>query len=224
MTSAEEKLGYRFSNKELLTRALTHSSARGGKHIKGDNERLEFLGDSVLQLVTSKFLYMGLTDAKEGRMTKIRATLVCEESLASIAKELNLGAEILMDKGEEQSGGRSRPSILSDALEAVIAAIYLDGGFSAAEAFVLKRFPSAESLASVKNVTGDYKTELQEIIQQNPEEHIVYETTVGGEANGVPLFHSEVKLNEQTIGSGKGISKKKAEQEAAREALRLMGI
>lgn len=218
----EDRLGYRFGNIALLERALTHSSYSGGKN-NGSNERLEFLGDAVLQIAVSQYLFTNMTTVPEGGLTKLRASIVCENSLYSFAKRINLGRFIYLGKGEEMTGGRDRRSILADAFEAVIAAIYLDGGMPEAERFILKFVPSIEALKSGKVKLGDYKTILQEIIQQNPEERISYNVTEEDGENHHKIFTADVLLNGQVIGSGKGQSKKEAEQAAAREAIQLMG-
>lgn len=218
----EDRLGYRFGNIALLERALTHSSYSGGKN-NGSNERLEFLGDAVLQIAVSQYLFTNMTTVPEGGLTKLRASIVCENSLYSFAKRIDLGRFIYLGKGEEMTGGRDRRSILADAFEAVIAAIYLDGGMPQAERFILKFVPSIEALKSGKVKLGDYKTILQEIIQQNPEERISYNVTEEDGENHHKIFTADVLLNGQVIGSGKGQSKKEAEQAAAREAIQLMG-
>lgn len=220
MTELENKIGYKFKNTAYLERALTHSSYVNGK--QNSNERLEFLGDSVLSVVVSRHLFL-LLDVPEGRLTKIRAKLVCEDTLYGFAKRIDLGSFIKLGKGEESTGGRNRKSILADAFEALIAAIYLDGGLEQAGGFILKFLPPAEALASEKLITGDYKTTLQEVIQQNPEEHIEYEISGESGAAHHRTFSANVLLNGQVIGSGKGLSKKEAEQAAAKEALSLMG-
>lgn len=218
----EDRLGYKFKKLEYLERALTHSSYSGGKN-NGSNERLEFLGDAVLQIAVSQYLFTNMTTVPEGGLTKLRASIVCENSLYSFAKRIDLGRFIFLGKGEEMTGGRDRRSILADAFEAVIAAIYLDGGMSEAEKFILKFVPSIDALKSGKVKLGDYKTILQEIIQQNPEEHISYEVTDEEGESHHKIFTADVLLNGQVIGSGKGQSKKEAEQAAAREAIQLMG-
>lgn len=220
MSDFEKTIGYTFRNRAYLERALTHSSYVNGK--QNSNERLEFLGDSVLSVVVSKYLFLSL-DVPEGRLTKIRAKLVCEDTLYKFAKRIDLGAHIKLGKGEEATGGRTRKSILADAFEAVIAAIYLDSGLEEASAFVLGFMPPIEQIKSAKLILGDYKTSLQEVIQQNPEEHIEYRITgEEGEAHH-RTFTAQVLLNGQAIGTGSGLSKKEAEQAAAKEALSLMG-
>lgn len=163
----EEKIGYTFKDKSYLRGAMTHSSYSGGKN-NGSNERLEFLGDSVLQITVSLYLYTNMTTVPEGGLTKLRASIVCENSLYNFAKRISLGDYILLGKGEEMTGGRERRSILADAFEALIAAIFLDGGMDEAQKFIMRFVPSIEAIKSGKVKLGDYKTILQEIIQQNP--------------------------------------------------------
>ncbi len=220
MTELEEAIGYRFQNPAYLGEALTHSSYVGGKH--NSNERLEFLGDSVLSVIVSKYLFESL-DVPEGKLTKIRSKLVCEDSLYEFAKRIDLGAQIKLGRGEENTGGRDRRSILADAFEALIAAIYLDGGLESARAFVMRFIPSIEEIRSGRLAFGDYKTVLQEIIQQNPEERIGYEISDEHGAAHERVFTANVLLNGQVIGTGSGKSKKEAEQAAAKEAVSLMG-
>lgn len=222
MTDFEERIGYEFKNPALLKEALTHSSFVNGKN-HHSNERLEFLGDSVLSVVVSKYLFENLTDKPEGQLTRLRASIVCEHALFPFAEKIKLGDEILLGKGEENTGGRHRRSILADAFEALIAAIYLDGGLEAARSFIIPFIPPLESLRSGKLLIGDYKTILQEIIQQNPEEKVVYELADESGAAHNRIFTSNVLLNGQIIGTGVGPSKKEAEQNAAKEAIKLMG-
>lgn len=221
MTALEERIGYEFKNPALLKEALTHSSYVNGKN-HHSNERLEFLGDSVLSVVVSKYLFENL-DKPEGQLTKLRASIVCEHSLFPFANKIKLGEEIFLGKGEENTGGRHRRSILADAFEALIAAIYLDGGLEAARDFILPFIPPLETLKNGKYLVGDYKTVLQEIIQQNPEEKVVYELADESGAAHNRVFTSNVLLNGQIIGTGVGLSKKEAEQNAAKEAVKLMG-
>ena len=220
-TEFERVIGYRFKNPELLTEALCHSSYANEKRgALRCNERLEFLGDSVLSIVVSNHLFRN-TKLPEGDLTKIRASLVCEKSLFEWAKTIRLGDYLLLGHGEDQSGGRERPSVLSDAFEAVIAALFLDGGMDAAEPYILGFLP--EHFDRPSGAFHDYKTVLQEVIQQNPEEHVEY-VLVGEEGpDHAKQFHVEVRLNSNVIGKGSGRSKKTAEQNAAREALLLMG-
>ncbi len=218
----EPAIGYEFKDISLLERAMTHSSYSGGKN-NGSNERLEFLGDSVLQLTVSQYLFTNMTTEPEGGMTKLRASIVCENSLYNFAKRIDLGRYLLLGKGEEMTGGRERRSILADAFEALIAAIYLDGGMAQAQEFILRFVPSIEAIRSGKVKLGDYKTILQEIIQQNPEEHVSYEVSEEDGENHHKIFYATVMLNGQGIGKGSGHSKKEAEQAAAKEAIGLMG-
>ena len=221
MTELEKNIGYKFRNSELLQLALTHSSYANEKGTKKDNERLEFLGDSVLGFITAEYLFTSLEGRPEGELTKLRANAVCEKSLAQFANEISLGDYVNLGKGEIMTGGRERPSILSDAFESVIAAIYLDGGMDEAKRFVL-RFVSKSTTDTVK--ATDYKTMLQEVIQKNPDEHLTYSLAAQSGPDHNKTFTVEVFLNSNCIGTGSGHSKKKAEQAAAKEALLLMGI
>lgn len=222
ISKLEELIGYSFKNKELLKHALSHSSYANERKISGgSNERLEFLGDSVLSIVVSDYLYKNMNVA-EGELTKIRASLVCEKSLHLFSKQINLGDFMRLGKGEENTGGRERPSILADAFEAVIAAIYLDGGMEPAAKHIL-RFMPENIIEAKKPVFSDFKTVLQEVVQKNPEEKVEY-VLIGEEGpDHNKRFVVEVCLNSQVIGKGKGRSKKEAEQLAAKEALELMG-
>ena len=224
MSELEEILGYRFKNPELLKNALTHSSYANEAHSHlGSNERLEFLGDSVLSLIVSEYIYKNFKNLPEGELTKLRASLVCEKSLCGFSKEMRLGDFLLLGKGEMHNHGYERASILADAFEAVLAAIYLDGGFEAAKKHVM-RFILPELKDRDDEVFKDYKTSLQEVIQKNPEERLVYVLTNESGPDHDKRFTVEVHLNSNVIGSGEGKSKKQAEQEAARQALLLMGI
>lgn len=218
----EERIGYTFKSPKLLENALTHSSyANEGNRGLKSNERLEFLGDSVLGFVTAGYLFTHGT-GEEGELTRLRAALVCEKALCSYARSLRLGEALLLGHGETRGGGADRPSILADAFEAVIAAIYLDGGLQAAERFILP-FIKEEMTHQRRPQFKDYKTTLQEIIQQNPEEHLEYVLTGESGPDHNKQFAVEVHLNSNVIGTGRGRSKKEAEQQAAREALKLMG-
>lgn len=223
MESFEKIIGYTFGNKQLLTQAMTHSSYANERKLPGgSNERLEFLGDSVLSIVVSEYLYKHLTSVSEGELTKLRASLVCEKSLHVFAKQIDLGDYLLLGKGEENTGGRERPSILADAFEAVIAAIYLDGGMESARKHILRFIPD-DLENGAKKAFSDFKTVLQEVVQKNPEEKVEY-VLIGEEGpDHNKRFVVEVMLNSQVIGKGKGRSKKEAEQLAAKEALELMG-
>ena len=223
MKILQEKLGYRFRNPALLRTALTHSSYANESHGKFVcNERLEFLGDSVLGMITAEYLYTQWSDVPEGVLTRHRAALVCEKALCKYARELGIGSCLLLGRGERHSGGDNRPSILADAFEAVLAAIYLDGGMEAARTFVLP-FLIKEIAAQRRRHFKDYKTQLQEIVQQTPEEKLHYVLVGESGPDHSKRFAVEVHLNSNVIGKGHGKSKKEAEQLAAREALKLMG-
>jgi ribonuclease-3 len=215
MSNFEETIGYTFKNKTLLKQALTHSSADSGIC----NERMEFLGDSVLSLVVSKYLYDNLPDSPEGRLTKLRANLVCEEALYKYAKKIGLGTKIIMGNGEERTGGRNRKSILSDAFEALIAAIYLDSGMTDCGAFITPFLPDKKELKAGKLVNKDYKTALQELVQKNPNGTIQYLLTGESGCDHEKIFFSDVLVNGAVKGSGSGKSKKKSQQQAAKAAL-----
>lgn len=223
MKSLEEKLNYKFKNINLLRNALSHSSYANEVKLKGGSyERLEFLGDSVLSLIVSEHIFENYRDLPEGELTKIRASLVCENSLHEFSKELDLGSYLLLGKGEAQSGGAERPSILADAFEAVLAAMYLDGGIEPARRHVL-RFIDKKLNCMASVAFKDYKTYLQEFIQKNPEEKLDYVLVGEDGPDHAKTFTVEVHLNSNVIGKGSAGSKKRAEQEAARQALELMG-
>ncbi len=219
----EKILNYKFKDRSLLIQALSHSSyANEKKKSRVSNERLEFLGDSVLSIVVSQYLFEHLTHIAEGELTKLRASLVCEKSLYLFAKQIDLGKFILLGKGEENTGGRERTSILADAFEAVIAAIFLDGGLEAASKHILRFIP--EDIQRLKKpVFSDFKTILQEIVQKNPEEKAEYVLAGEEGPDHDKRFVVEVHLNSNVIGEGIGKSKKEAEQMAAKQALELMG-
>ena len=224
MKGFETQIGYSYKNKSTLSLALTHTSyANESKRSKNHNERLEFLGDSVLSIVVSKYLFNNYPDMPEGELSKTRAALVCEKSLAKFAREINLGDFLLLGRGEEQNGGRDRDSILADAFEALIASLYLDGGIEVAEKFVLGFIAKQMESGEYNSSFSDYKTELQEIIQQNKEEKVEYVLVEETGPAHDKRFTVEVHLNSNVIGSGRGKSKKIAEQMAAKEALELMG-
>lgn len=217
-----ERIGYVFHDETLLARALTHSSyANERRRPIASNERLEFLGDSVLGVVTAVYLFQKET-GPEGELTKLRASLVCEKALFAYAQKLELGRFLRLGHGEQRTGGALRPSILSDAFEAVVAAVYLDGGMEKAREFLIP-FLEEELKNRRRPQFHDYKTTLQEIIQQNPEERLDYVLTGESGPDHRKSFLVEVHLNSNVIGQGKGRTKKEAEQQAAREALQLMG-
>lgn len=220
MTTIEQTIGYQFKDEYLLQTALTHTSfANESKQDCKNNERLEFLGDSVLSVVISDYLFKTKHDIPEGELSRIRASLVCEPALAQFAKQINLGESLRLGKGEDLGGGRTRASILSDAFEALIAAIYLDAGIEQARQFILP-FVKQEGAQAEE----DYKTRLQEIIQQNPEERIRYVLADAQGPDHNKHFIVEVRLNSNCLGSGEGHSKKEAEQHAAKQALIMMGL
>ena len=219
----EEKIGYTFKDKKYLLIALTHSSFSNEFKDKDreNNERQEFLGDSVLSLITSEYLFKLYDTSHEGDLTQIRAGLVCEKTLFGFAKEIGLGKYLRLGKGEEITGGRERASLLADAFEALIAAIYLDGGIENARKFVLGFISKA---IEEKPTFVDYKTLLQEVIQQNSEETLQYILVRSSGPDHDKRFEVEVHLNSNVIGRGIGKSKKEAEQLAAKEASELMGL
>ena len=215
----ESALGYRFRNITLLQNALAHSSyanERWQDSLKS-NERLEFLGDSILGMVVAKHLYENFPDRPEGELSRMRADMVCETSLARIADQLSLGQHLLLGHGEEQTGGRNRASILADAMESVIAACYLDGGMEAAEALI-RQFVLC-SVPVVRMQNADYKTALQEQVQQKKNQTLSYTLTGESGPDHDKRFTVEVLLNGIVVGSGTGKSKKRAEQDAAKNAL-----
>ena len=214
----EEIIGYHFKNKHYLTQALTHSSYANEKKLGklGSNERLEFLGDAVLELISSDYLYARFTQIPEGELTKKRASLVCEPSLAYCAREFGLPQFLLLGKGEDMTGGRNRDSIVSDATEALLGAIYLDGGFANAKEFVLNFILND---IEHKQLFYDSKTILQEIVQADMEEGISYHLIKEEGPDHNKSFTVEVKIGETVYGTGSGRTKKAAEQEAAYKAI-----
>ena len=218
----EEKIGYEFKDKTYIQTALTHSSFANEHKEFNYNERLEFLGDSVLGLVVSDYLFRARNDLPEGKLTRLRANVVCEESLSAVARKINLGDHLFLGKGEKASGGSDRDSILADATEAVIAAIYLDGGFDQAKDFILSNLRDTIAKNIDGNIFRDYKTILQEIIQGNKGK-ISYKLVGESGPDHNKEFEMQVKCGQDTIGIGKGKNKKEAEKEAARDALVKMG-
>lgn len=218
---AEGKISYHFKAYKLLLLAFTHSSYanehKQGKH--ENNERLEFLGDAVLDLVVSKYIYEKFPDMPEGELSKLRAGVVCEGSIAKKAREMGLGEHLLLGKGEEASGGRTRDSILADVFEAVIGAIYLDGGMEQAEGYVLRIMVPEIILMKKSFRTLDCKTHLQEIIQQNSKSPLQYDIVGEIGPDHDKLFVAEVSHDSIVLGKGEGKSKKEAEQNAAYDAL-----
>ena len=223
METLEKRMNYRFKNRAYLMQALTHSSfANERNNGSKSNERMEFLGDSVLSLISSQFLFETYPDMPEGELSKLKAALVCTESLSGFARQIHLGDYLFLGKGESHTGGAERPSILEDAFESLIAAIYLDGGLECARTFDLGFLKPALENHNIN--FKDYKTTLQEVIQQNPDQSINYVFVGSSGPDHDKVFEAEVRLNSNVIGRGKGKSKKSAEQAAAREALKLMGL
>ena len=220
MTALEERLGYSFRNRALLETALTHSSYANENRASGIvcNERLEFLGDSGLGVTVADFLYRHFPDMPEGRMTRLRAELVCEQSLHRVALELHLGDYLRLGKGEEHNGGRKRASILSDAVEAVIAAMYLDAGMETAAGFIQRCL--LDDVRAIETPTfTDYKTSLQELVQRHSGQVLSYELVGEEGPDHAKTFRVQVCLNGDPIGRGTGRTKKEAEQTAAANAL-----
>ncbi|MDD3347298.1 ribonuclease III [Oscillibacter sp.] len=221
MQGLERKLNYAFRNPALLSEALSHSSYANehrAAHLNS-NERLEFLGDSVLGFVTAEFLFAQHPDLPEGDLTRIRAALVCEQSLYEVARKLELGRYLKLGRGEEAGGGRERTSILADATEAVFAAVYLDGGITAASALIHRCLLEAEKEEAVEERRRDYKTALQELVQRQADQVLTYRMAGEQGPDHAKTFAAEVLLNGAPLGSGLGHSKKEAEQAAAKTAL-----
>ena len=220
MGDLEKKIGYTFRDPRLLETALTHSSYANEKH-EGDcesYERLEFLGDSILGFTTAEFLYAHEPALPEGSMTRLRAELVCESSLHKVALALDLGRYMRLGKGEERSGGRERPSILADMVEAIIAAMYLDAGLEQAKSFIMSRVLKDAEI-SEEHRSQDYKTVLQELVQRKADQHIAYELIGESGPDHNKRFTFRVSVNGVSAGEGTGRTKKEAEQMAAKQAL-----
>ena len=220
MEKLEQKIGYSFKKRALLQTALTHSSYANERHDPDcqSYERLEFLGDSILGLVTADFLYQQEPKLPEGKMTRLRAELVCEASLHKTALELGLGAYMRLGRGEEHTGGRERPSILADMVESIIAAMYLDGGLDKARSFILSRVLNHVVITETHR-SADYKTELQELVQKKSGQQIRYEMVAESGPDHNKIFTFRVSINGQPAGEGSGRTKKEAEQMAACMAL-----
>lgn len=222
----EDKIGYKFNDKQILEKALTHSSySNENKTLnRSNNERLEFLGDAVLSIAVSKFIFDKYKDYPEGDLTKLRSQVVCEDTLSLVAINLEIGKFLILGKGEEASGGRERKSILADAVEAIIAAIYIDGGYDEAEKFVLGNLIYFIKSAVQGTIVSDYKSYLQEYYQsKNPNCKIRYVVTKEEGPDHEKMFHVNVLLNKNVVGKGSGKSKKIAEQDAAKYALTMEG-
>ncbi len=215
----ETALGHTFADRDLLERAMTHASWANEYGGERDNQRMEYLGDSVLNLAISTELFARYSDWPEGKLSRLRSQLVCEATLARMAVGLELGKHLKLGRGEDTSGGREKPSLLADAYEAVLAALYLDGGFPVAQRFVLDAFADEIEAESARQNKADFKTRLQELVQATSDLRPRY-SIVGTE--GPPHareFTAEVKVGEEVLGTGLGMSKKAAQQEAARGAL-----
>ena len=215
----ENAVGYRFQDITLLQNALTHSSYANERWHNSlmSNERLEFLGDSVLGMEVAAYLYQNFPDRPEGELTRMRADMVCEQALAKVADRLQLGKHLLLGNGEEQTGGRTRDSILADAVESVIAAIYLDGGIAPARKLIEEYILCNVPVKKMQNT--DYKTQLQELVQQKKNQVLSYQLVGESGPDHNKMFMVEVSLNGNVIGSGSGSSKKRAEQNAAQSAI-----
>lgn len=215
----EAAIGYRFKNLSLLQNALTHSSYANERWHNSllSNERLEFLGDSVLGMLVAEYLFRNFPNRPEGELTRMRADMVCEKTLAAAANRIGLGEHLLLGHGEEQGGGRSRDSILADAVESVIAACFLDGGITAALRFVQQFILVEVPVTKLHNM--DYKTRLQELVQQKKNQVLAYSLVGQSGPDHDKRFDVEVSLNGAVVGHGSGSSKKRAEQDAARAAI-----
>lgn len=228
----ENRIGYKFNNPELLERALTHSSFSNESGLKNHhmlcNERLEFLGDSVLSIITSNYLYKTFTECPEGELTRMRAEVVCERALSAYAEGIGLGEHLLLGVGEEKNNGRKRKSILADAFEALLAAIYLDSGkdgMDTVEVFLMPFIKNEiENVRKKGSFNGDPKTLLQQFVQQAEGDFLEYAVVGESGPDHMKSFKVEARLNSNVIGRGEGRSKREAEQNAAREALKLFSV
>ena len=218
LNNLEKEIEYNFKNKELLKKALTHTSYAYEHNIES-NEKLEFLGDSILEFISSIYIYENYSHLKEGEMTKVRAAVVCEKSLYKVAKLHNFSDFLYLGKSEILTGGKERPAILADSVEAVIAAIYLDGGIQPAKKFIIDNLKEEIEISSKNVGQKDYKTVLQEKLQKNGEVHIVYKIIKETGPDHNKLFESEVICDNKILAKGTGRSKKAAEMQAAQKAL-----
>lgn len=224
MRELERKLNYTFRDPALLAEALSHSSYANEHRAEklNSNERLEFLGDSVLGFVTAEFLFAKHPDMPEGDLTRIRAALVCEQSLYEVAQQLQLGQYLRLGRGEEAGGGRNRTSILADAMEAVFAAVYLDGGIGEASQLIHRVLLDVEKESVVEERRKDFKTALQELVQRQADQVLTYRMIGEQGPDHAKIFSAEVLLNGDRLGTGEGRSKKEAEQAAAKSALQVL--
>ena len=222
LESLEKNIGYSFKNKELLKNALTHTSYAYEKNIKS-NEKLEFLGDSILEFISSKYLYNNFPKLTEGEMTKVRATIVCEDSLYEVAKKHNFSDFLYLGKSEKASNEQTRPAIMADSVEAVIAAIYFDGGLENAEKFIVENLKEAAEIASRHIGEKDHKTMLQEILQKDGDVKIEYTIIKEEGPDHDKKFTAEVRCNNKFLAIGEGRTKKAAEMEAAGKAIEKLG-
>ncbi len=224
----EDAVGYKFKSENHIKKALTHSSYSNEMRARGIhcecNERMEFLGDSILSYITSRYLFRRFPDSQEGDLSRIRAATVCEKALHTFALEISLGDYLLLGHGESNNNGRERSSILADAFEALLAAIFLDGGIEPVEKFLMPFIIKEVDSASGLGVTQDYKTALQHVIQKEKGEMLEYVTVEESGPQHLRIFGVEARLNGNVIGRGEGHSKREAEQSAAKEALELFGI
>ena len=218
MEKLQENIGYKFKDQELLKKALTHTSY-AYEHNVESNEKLEFLGDSILEFISSIYLYKNYPKLKEGEMTKVRATVVCEKSLYKVAKKHNFSDFLYLGKSERLSGGENRPAILADSVEAIIAAVYLDGGLEEARRFIEENLKDEIEIASKHVGQKDYKTVLQEKLQEHGEVKIVYTIINEKGPDHDKIFEAEVECNGKQLAVGTGKSKKQAEMQAAKKAL-----
>lgn len=218
MTNAERKIGYEFTNKALLKTALSHSSYANENHTRS-NERLEFLGDSVLSIIVSDYIFKKMININEGDLSKFRASLVCERSLAEISKSISLSELIFLGRGEEKTGGRRRPSIISDAFEAVLGAIYLDGGMQTASKWLLSIMEERILETLDGKIYKDYKTTLQELVQSDGKSFVTYETIRESGKEHDKCFEVQVHINDSPRCKATGHSKKEAEQMAAKATI-----
>ena len=218
LSALEQNIGYKFKNINLLKNALTHTSY-AYEHKIASNEKLEFLGDSILEFLSSKYIYNNYPNLKEGEMTKVRATVVCEDSLYKIAEKHNFSDFLLLGKSEVMTGGNKRPAILADSVEAVIAAIFIDGGLEEAKRFIIKNLDKEIDIATKNVGKKDYKTVLQEELQKNGDVKIEYTIIKETGPDHDKRFEAEVSLNGKVLATGKGKSKKEAEMQAAKKAM-----